>query len=99
MLTRDTVGISFGYLNVSFFRNIFSVRVSVTVFQVWPLAVGENLSYAHSNGTYSVAMAMYPYVLVRKCSLEQSFKPFYNIPYVYWLSRRRCDAPESRSSR
>ena len=65
------------------FRDIFSVRVSVTVFQVWPLAVGENLSYAHSNGTFSVAMAMYPYVLVRECSLEQSFKPFYNILYVY----------------
>ena len=41
------------------FCGIFSVRVSVTVLMVWPLAVGENLSHAHSNGTFSVAMAMY----------------------------------------
>ena len=61
------------------FFTIFSVSVSVTVLQVWPLAVGKNLSYVHSNGMFSVAMAMYPYVLVRECSLEQSFKPFSNI--------------------
>ena len=30
------------------------------VLQVWPLAVGENLKNAHSNGVFSVAMAMYP---------------------------------------
>ena len=51
--------------------------------QVWPFSVGDFLSYAHSNHLFSVAMAMYPYVLVRECSLEQSFKPFFNILYVY----------------
>ena len=64
------------------FREIFAMRLSVTFLQVWPLAVGENLSYAHSNGKFSVAMAMYPYVLVKECSLEQLFKLLYNILYV-----------------
>ena len=82
-MTRHAVGMSFGYLNVFVFRDIFSMRVSVTVFQIWPLAVGENLSYDHSNGTFSFAIAMYPYVLVRECSLEQPFKPFYNILGLY----------------
>ena len=65
-MTRRAVSTSFSCLNVSFFCNIFSVSVSVAVLQVWPLAVEDYLSYAHSNRLFSVAMAMYPYVLVRK---------------------------------
>ena len=71
------------------FCDIFSVSVSVAVLQVWPLADADNLSYAHSNGMFSVAMTLrlyvykYLYGLVRECGLEQSFKPFSNILYVY----------------
>ena len=48
------------------FCDIFSVCISVAVLQVWLLAVADNLSYAHSNGMFSVTMARYPYVLVRE---------------------------------
>ena len=48
------------------FCNIFLVSVLVAVLQVWPLAVGDYLSYAHSNLLFSVAMARCPYVLVRE---------------------------------
>ena len=64
-------------------RDVYSVSVSVAVLQVWPLIIGDNLNYAHSNSMFSVAMAMYPYVLVREGGIEQSFKPFSNILYVY----------------
>ena len=68
-MTRGAVSTSFLCLNVSFFCDIFSLSDSVAVLQVWPLAVGDFLSYAHSNHLFSVAMVMYPYVLVRECSL------------------------------
>ena len=63
-MTRGAVSTSFLFLNVSFLCKIFSVCVSVAVLQVWPLVVADNLSYAHSNGMFSVAMARCPYVLV-----------------------------------
>ena len=82
-MTRHVVSTSFSCLNVSFFFDTFSVNVSVAVLQVWPLSVADNLGYAHSNGKFSVAVAMYPYVLVRESDLEQSFKSFSNILFVY----------------
>ena len=82
MTRRVVIGNSIWMSKRFVFTDIFLGNVSVTVLQVWPLRVGENLSYAHSNGMFSVPMAMYPYVLVRECSLLQSFKPFSNILYV-----------------
>ena len=64
------------------FRDIFLVSVLVTVLQVLPLAVSENMSYADSNIMFPVAMAIYLYVLARQCSLLQSFKSLFNFLYV-----------------